>query len=199
MFRWTIIQVGFQEILSAFHHFRNSSKKFSEFCWEFFGRVVTTAFYMYVGTFGGKLFSFRKIHKFFVVFGIWAANLLVLGELFLLAFLKMHSLLLQKHTWWKKNNFVQKIVSSSLLKFARVFRLLADNVTTGSQRFHCVCSDEHFNEQVFWKAHNFFILTGIRAKFFRVLTRKFWLSDHNCVLHVHRHFLRKVIFLSRNS
>ena len=108
MFRWTIIQVGFQEILSAFHHFRNSSKKFSEFCWEFFGRVVTTAFYKYVGTFGGKLFSFRKIHNFFVVFGIWAANLWVFGELFLIAFLKMHSLLLQKHTRWKKKQFCSK-------------------------------------------------------------------------------------------
>ena len=69
MFRWTVLQVGFQEILSAFHHFRNSSKKFSEFCRENFGRVVKTAFYMYVGTFGGKLFSFRKIHKFFR--GFW--------------------------------------------------------------------------------------------------------------------------------
>ena len=69
MFRWTIFQVGFQEILSAFHHFRNSSKKFSEFCREKSGRVVKTAFYIYVGTFGGKLFSFRKIHKFFR--GFW--------------------------------------------------------------------------------------------------------------------------------
>ena len=38
-----------------FHRFRNSSKWFSEFWREFFGRVVTNAFYMYIGTFWGKL------------------------------------------------------------------------------------------------------------------------------------------------
>ena len=68
MFRWTILQIGFLEILSIFDHFRNSSKNFSEFWQENFGRVVKTAFYMYIGTFWRKCFSFPKIQKFFLWF-----------------------------------------------------------------------------------------------------------------------------------
>ena len=51
-----------------FHHFRSSSIKYSEFWQKIFGRVVTTAFYMYIGTFLGKLFSFRKVQSFFSLF-----------------------------------------------------------------------------------------------------------------------------------
>ena len=68
MFSWTFLQKGFLETLSIFHHFWNSSKNFSEFWWENFGRVVTTVFYMYIGKFWRKYFSFQKFHKFFSLF-----------------------------------------------------------------------------------------------------------------------------------
>ena len=102
MFRWKILQVGFKEILSVFHHFRNSSKKFLEFRWENFGRVVTTAFYMYIGTFWGKLYFSKNSYFFYVVFGIWPAILWIFREIFLLASSKMHSPLLENHFWWRK-------------------------------------------------------------------------------------------------
>ena len=57
-------QIGFLESSSFFHNFSNSSKKFSEFWQETCGRVVTTSFYMYRGTFWGKIFSFLKVHIF---------------------------------------------------------------------------------------------------------------------------------------
>ena len=53
---------GKRTIFSTLQEFE---QKFSEFWLEIFDWVVTTANYMYVGTFGGKLFSFRRIHKFF--------------------------------------------------------------------------------------------------------------------------------------
>ena len=66
MFRRTFWgKKGFLENLIFFHHFRSSSKKFPEFWEEFSGRVVTTAFYMYLGKFLGKLFSSRKVQSFF--------------------------------------------------------------------------------------------------------------------------------------
>ena len=66
---------GFLESLWIFQQFRNSSKEFSEFWREVFGSVVTTAFYMYIGTFWGNLFSFRKIHTFFRRFWNLSGNL----------------------------------------------------------------------------------------------------------------------------
>ena len=58
MFRRTFRPVGFLESSSDFHNFWNCSKKFSKFWRENFGRVVTTALYVYIGTFLGKVFSF---------------------------------------------------------------------------------------------------------------------------------------------
>ena len=55
----------FWNVYTFFHHFRSSSKKFSKFWREVFGRVFTTAFYMYIGTSWGYLLSFRKIPDFF--------------------------------------------------------------------------------------------------------------------------------------
>ena len=50
---------------TTFSSLQEFEQKFSEFWLEIFDWVVTTAIYMYVGTFGGKLFSFRRIHNFF--------------------------------------------------------------------------------------------------------------------------------------
>ena len=50
---------------TTFSSLQEFEHNFSEFWRENFDWVVTTAFYMYIGTFWGKLFSFREIHKFF--------------------------------------------------------------------------------------------------------------------------------------
>ena len=65
MFRRTFWQTGFLESPSDFHNFWNSSKTFSKFWQEYFGRVVTIALYVYRGTFLGKLLSFRIVQIFF--------------------------------------------------------------------------------------------------------------------------------------
>ena len=93
MFRRTFQGIALLENLWIFHQFRNSSKKFSEFWREIFGRVVTTAFYMYVGTFWAHLFSFRKLPNFFPWFSEYEQRICgFFGEFFLL----------QKHSWCKK-------------------------------------------------------------------------------------------------
>ena len=49
-------------------HFRNSSKYFSEFCWQIFGRVVKIGFYMYIAAFWRNIFTLQRIHIFFSSF-----------------------------------------------------------------------------------------------------------------------------------
>ena len=85
-----------------FPHFQKYSKKFSEF-WENFGRVVTTTFIHVHRNISRKVIFLSKSSKFFfVVFGIWAANVWTLREKYLLPLSKLHSPLLKKHFWWKK-------------------------------------------------------------------------------------------------
>ena len=48
-----------------FHPLRNSSKYFSEFCWQIFGRVVKIGFYMYIAAFWRNIFTLQRIHIFF--------------------------------------------------------------------------------------------------------------------------------------
>ena len=102
MFRRRFLQINFLEGLLVFPHFRKSSKTFPEFWREKVGRVVTTALYMYIGTFLGKLFSFRKVQIFFVVFWMWATNVWTLRKNFLLPLSKLPCPLLKNHFWWKK-------------------------------------------------------------------------------------------------
>ena len=64
MFRRRLLQINFSEGLLFFPHFQNSSKKFSEFWREYFGRVVTTTFIHVHKYVFGKLFSFRKVQIF---------------------------------------------------------------------------------------------------------------------------------------
>ena len=49
----------------TFSSLQELEQNFSQFWREKFNWVVTTSLYMYIGTFWGKLFSFREIHKFF--------------------------------------------------------------------------------------------------------------------------------------
>ena len=133
-----------------------------------------------------------------MVFGIWAANLWTFREKFLLALSKLQSPLLRNRFWWKKN-FVQKIVNSISSKFGRVFLIFANEVTTGLSRLRCFCSNDHFNKEVFRIAYKFFLISGIPARSFQVLTRKSWQDGHNYLLHAQKHNLRKKNFLPENS
>ena len=105
-----------------------------------------------------------------MVFGISAANLWIFREKFLLALSKLQSPLLRNRFWWKKN-FVQKIANSICSKFGRVFPIFANEVTTGLSRLRCFCSNDRFNKEVFRIAYKFFLISGIPAKSFQVLTR----------------------------
>ena len=147
MFRRTFLQLGFLGSLSFFRHFRNSSKKFSEFWRECFDGMVTTTFYMYRSTISAKIYFFRKIHKFSRRFleserQIWG----YFGKNFLVWLSRLHSLLLENHFWWKKKSD-QKIVTSFFLELGKVLRVFGDNFTAGLSKFLCTCSDKDFEEK----------------------------------------------------
>ena len=146
MFGWTFLQKGFLEILSIFDHFRNSSKKFSEFWQENFGRVVTTAFYMYIGTFWRTCFSFPKIQKFFSWFSDSERQTCGFLDGDFASVVKIAFCVAKESFLMGKKQFCSKKVYSSLLVFAIFFRILANNVTAGLTNFHCACSDEQFDE-----------------------------------------------------
>ena len=96
-----------------------------------------------------------------------------------------------------KKKFVQKIVNSISSTFGRVFPIFANELTTGLSKLRCFCSNDHFNKEVFRIAYKFFLISGIPARSFQVLTRKSWQDGHNYILHVPKHKLRKKKFPSR--
>ena len=103
MFRRRFLQRKFLEGLLFFPHFQKSSKKFSGFWRESFGRVVTTTFiHVHRNIFRKVIFLSKSSNFFFVVFGIWAANVWILREKLLLALSKLHSPFLKNHFWLKK-------------------------------------------------------------------------------------------------
>ena len=103
MFRRRFLQRNFLEGLIFFPHFQKSSKNFSEFWRENFGRVVTTTFiHVHRNIFRKVIFLSKSSKFFFVVFGIWAANVWTLKENFLLTLSRLHSPLLKNHFSWKK-------------------------------------------------------------------------------------------------
>ena len=102
MFRRRFLQRKFLEGLLFFPHFQKSRKKFSEFWRENFGRVVTTTFiHVHRNIFRKVIFLSKSSNFFFVVFGIWAANVWTLRKNYLLPLSRLHSPLIKNHFWWK--------------------------------------------------------------------------------------------------
>ena len=98
-----IFTMKFRGGLNIFPHFQKSSKKFSEFWRENFGRVVTTTFIHVHTNIFRKVIFLSKSSKFsFMVFGISAANVWTLRKKYLLPLSRSHSPLLKNHFWWKK-------------------------------------------------------------------------------------------------
>ena len=158
-----------------FPQFQKSSKNFSEFWREIFGRVVTTTFIHVHRNISRKVIFLSKSSKFFfVVFGIWAAIVWTLRENYLLPLSRLHSPLLKNHFCWK-TYICSKNCNFNILGVRKSFSFFGNKVTEGLPKFHCACSDEHLGRNYFvWKAHKFFILSGSRAKSFQCFDDKFF-------------------------
>ena len=149
MFRRRFLQIKFSGRLINFSSIPEIQQKFF--------RVLTRKFrqgcqnciiHVHRNIFRKVVFLSSSSKFFFVVFGIWAENLWILREDFLLPLSKLHTPLLKNRFWWKKN-FVQKTVNSISSKFGRVFLIVANEVTTGLSKLRCFCSNDHFNKKVF--------------------------------------------------
>ena len=196
MFRRTFWgEIGFWKVY-FFQHFRSSSKKFSEFWQESFGRVVTTAFYMYIGTFWGIFLSFQKIPDFFVVSGICAANLWIFTEKTLLASSKLHSALLKNHVWWKKNCW--KNCNFNNIGVREIFSYFWGQSYARLAKIPLCILDERFGEkQLCWESAQAFRPFRNSSKTLSELWREFfWQGGHNWILRVQ---MKIFLFFWRNE
>ena len=129
---------------------------------------------MYIGTFLGKLFSFREIQSFLSSFSESELQKYGLSEKFICY--RCQDCILR---WWRiifdeKKKFVQKNVTSSFLQFGKVFRFFATNLRKACQNFIVHVQTIILGRNYFvWKAHNFFVFSGIRAKCFQSFDDKF--------------------------
>ena len=57
-----------------------------------------------------------------------------------------------------------RIAISLRLWAKKILSAFAGMVTAGLSRLRCTCSDEDFHKQVFWKAYQFFLISGNPAK-----------------------------------
>ena len=139
MFRRRFLQINFLEGLLYFPHFRKSSKNFSEFWRQNFGRVVTTTFiHVHRKIFRKVIFLSKSSMFFFVVFGIWAPNVWTLRENYLLPLSRLHSPLLKNHFWWK-NQFCSKNCNFNVFVVRESFSFFGNKVTPGLPKLHCAC------------------------------------------------------------
>ena len=200
MFRWTILQIGFLEISSIFDHFRNSSKNFSEFWQENFGRVVKTAFYMYIGTFWRKCFSFPKIQKFFLWFSDSERQTCGFLEGDFASVVKIAFSIAKESILMKKKQFLSEIMYIHISWNLGVFFVfLPTMLRQACQNFIAHVQMNNFTNRFLGNFINFWSFPEFQQKFLRVLTRKFRQAGQNCILHVHRNILTKVFFVSKNS
>ena len=100
-----------------------------------------------------------------MVFGIWAANLWVFGELFLLAILKMHSLLLQKHTWWKKTILFKKLYLRLFWNLREFFVFLPTMIRQDRKDFIVLVQTNISTNNFFGKRTTFSSLQEFEQKF----------------------------------
>ena len=199
MFRRRFLQIISLKCLLIFPHFRKSSKIFSEFWRQNFGSVVTTALYMYIGTFLGKLFSFRKVQCFFRgLRNLSCQSVDCRRKLF--AIVVKIACSVAKDSILMKTNSDQKKVTAFFWTMGNFFAFLATTLQQSCQNFFV-----HVQKKILRKNRFFgkFILFSsfpeFEQKVFTALTRNFWQGFHNCILHVHWNILRIFIILSQNS
>ena len=121
-----------------FHHFRSSSIKYSEFWQKFFGRVVTTAFYMYIGTFLGKLFSFRKVQSFFRGFRNLSCKCVDSQRKVFATVVKI-AFSVAKEAFLMKKKICSKICNFNIFGVRETFSFFGNKVTPGLPKHHCAC------------------------------------------------------------
>ena len=114
-----------------FSSFPEFQQKFSKVWRDFFGRVVTTKLYIYIGTFWGNKFFFQKIRPFCRRFWNLSGKSVFFRRNFFGVVVKIAFSFAKETLLVKKSSFVQKIVTSTFLEFGKVFRILSNKVTAG--------------------------------------------------------------------
>ena len=135
-----------------------------------------------------------------MVFGTWAANLWMFGEKFLLALAlsKLHSPLLRNHFWWEKKTILfDKVYIHLLWNLGVFFVFLPTVLRQACQKFIVHVQMNIFTNRFLGNLASFSSFPEFEQKVFGVSTRKFRQGRHNCILHVHRNILRKVIFFEK--
>ena len=90
-----------------------------------------------------------------------------------------------------KSLYIQHFCSSG-----KSFKFLATKLRQACRNFIVHVRMNVFTNRFLGILISFSSFPELEQKVFRVLTRKFWQGGHNCILHVHRNTLKKVIFLS---
>ena len=173
MFRRRFLQKIFLEGLLIFPPFQKSCKIFSEFWRENFGSVVTTSLYMYIGTFLGKLFSFRKVQCFFRGFRNLSCQSVVCKRKLFATVVKI-AYSVAKESFLMKTNSDQKKVTAFFWTMGNFFAFLATTLQQSCQNFFVHVQTKILRENRFFgKFILFSIISGVRAKSFQSFDEKF--------------------------
>ena len=155
---------------------------------------------MYIGTFWGKLFSFRKIHHIFRGFrnlscksvDVWRKVFASVGVVKIAFSVAKESFLMRK-----KTILFDKVYIHLLWNLGVFFVLLPTVLRQACQKFIVHVQMNIFTNRFLGNLASFSSFPEFEQKVFGVSTRKFRQGRHNCILHVHRNILRKVIFFEK--
>ena len=144
---------------------------------------------MYIGTFLGNLFSFRKVQSFFSWFSESELQMCGLSEKIICYRCQDCILRCYRIVFDAKNNFVQKIVTSAFLEFGKVFRFLATKLRQACQIFIVHVRRTFWGETtLLGRRPNFSSFPEFEQTVFRILTRIFGLGGHNSILRAQMKF-----------
>ena len=172
-----ISQKGLLEILSVFHHIRNSSEKFSEF-W-----LLTRMFWQdghnYIlhvqkHNLSKNNFFSKNSYIFSSLFGIWTAYLWVFRRKFFGVVVKI-AFSVAKGTFLKKRIFFfKKLYFQQFWGSGKLFVFLALKLRQVCQNFIVQVRTNLLRRNNFvWKMHKFLVICGIRANTFQSFDENF--------------------------
>ena len=186
MFRRRFLQINFLEGLLIFPHFRKSSKFFSEFWREIFGRVVTTALCMYIGTFWGIFLSFRKIPDFLAWFSESELQICGFSEKKFsnfASFIKIAFSVANESTLMKKN--CSKNFNFNTFGVREIFSYFWGQSYAGPAKISLCMLDERFEEKFFLEGAQFFHHFRNSSKRFSEFWREIsWQGGRNWILRI---------------
>ena len=131
---------------------------------------------MYIETFWGKFFSFRKIHNFFRGFrNLSCKSSVDSWRNFLLALSKLHSLLLKCRFWWKKE-FCSKNCNFNNFGVREIFSYSCERSYGWLSKISLYMFRRTFSGEIGFleSLYFFFIISGVRAKSFQSFDEKFF-------------------------